>query len=370
MESGNSTALVLVVSRHEEFATAVAGQLRGLDLAVELLTPEEGREIQGLGEREPVVAFVDLDAQTAESFPLYKALANAMPECQIVLICTPAETAAASRLVRLWEVFDYVLPDAANDPQRIPLVIERARTGSLPRLAEAWGFAKQQYGRILDCLAEIRAILKSAGDSPVVKVIRDHPLSGDLPTTSVEARGRRLAEEYRQCLVDLICGRLRRVETEVGICNGILESQATGAGGRAILIVEDDLISAEIAKHILERNGFNSIVATTPETTKEAMRKHRPCLVLMDVHLGAADGLRLVKTMRRANEYSDVPVVVVTADKMRNTLLDAIGADVQGYLLKPYDPKELIAKVKSALDSARLPRGASTIPPCNGAKTH
>jgi DNA-binding NarL/FixJ family response regulator len=78
----------------------------------------------------------------------------------------------------------------------------------------------------------------------------------------------------------------------------------------------------------------------------------------MDVHLGDVNGIELVKRMRRAHIGPDVPVIVVTSDRIRETVLDAMAADVQGYLLKPYEPRILADKVGAVLEKwkAELPR--------------
>ncbi len=148
-----STSFVLVVSRRQQFAAAVAGQLPGLDLGVQSLPPEAARDLGRLRQLAPDIAFVDADALTDDGLPLYKALANAVPDCQMILLCDRAQAEAAAKLVRVCEVFDYLLTDAPLDPHRVAVLVDRARTNGLPKLAEMRGFAKIQYRRILDMLA-------------------------------------------------------------------------------------------------------------------------------------------------------------------------------------------------------------------------
>ena len=254
-----STSFVLVVSRHKDFATAVSGQLLGLDLGVQSLLPEAARDLGRLRQVAPDIAFVDVDAVTDEGFPLHKALANAVPDCQIILLCDRSQAEVAAKLVRVCEVFDYVLIDGPQDPHRTAVLIDRARTNGLPKLAEIRGFAKIQYRRILDTLAELRAILKSDADNPVVRLIRDYRLGNELTDLCGFEHGKELAEQYKRCLVDLICGRLRRLERDV-LASEARDATADKAVTDTILIVEDDVVSAELAKFILERNGFAAVV--------------------------------------------------------------------------------------------------------------
>ena len=280
-------------------------------------------------------------------------MANAVPNRQIILICTRDQAAGAARLARLWEVFDYVLTDAGSDPNRIPLLIERARTNCMPELSEIRGHAKLQYRRILELLAELKTILKTSMENPVVKAIETYKWDASFAERWCDPSERPLADTYQRFLVDLVCGRLRRLENEIRLCGEVAEVSVPRGGGTEILVVDDDIISAELAKNILERNGFDVLIAKTPEDTKLALLKRRPSLVLMDVHLSGANGLELVKMLRRGGEYPDVPVVVVTCDRTRDTLLRALDANIQGYLLKPYSPCTLIDKVKTALARAR-----------------
>ena len=80
------------------------------------------------------------------------------------------------------------------------------------------------------------------------------------------------------------------------------------------------------------------------------------------LHPGDANGIELVRMMRRRSICGDVPVIVVTGDRMRETLRDAMRADVQGYVLKPYEPHVLAEKVGAALKKSKagLPQAVTT----------
>jgi CheY-like chemotaxis protein len=126
------------------------------------------------------------------------------------------------------------------------------------------------------------------------------------------------------------------------------ESAQSGAGD-AVLLVEDDIVSAELCRGLLERNGFRVAMARSGDEAIRELDRQKPALVLMDIHLGSSDGLHVVKMMRSRGDWRDIPVIVVTTDRHRDTLFDAIETHVQGYLLKPYKPIELIEKVKTAI---------------------
>ncbi len=127
-------------------------------------------------------------------------------------------------------------------------------------------------------------------------------------------------------------------------------------------MVDDEAVSLELAKFILEKNGFDVLVADSAAATTRLLQNGYPALILMDVHLGDANGLRLIQALRKSDSQNDVPVIVVTADGMRQTVCDAVSAEVQGYVRKPYDPALLVEKVKNALAEASMRRLAKASP--------
>jgi CheY-like chemotaxis protein len=355
--SNSPTPTVLVATSREEFAAAVSRHLTAIGASVHGHDPRAEIGIEGIRELLPDVAFVDLDAVTADKFPFYKALSNVVPDCQIILLCERERAGEAARLARVWEVFDYLLTDCELDPHRLQLSIERAQLDSIPKLSEIRGFAKRQNRRILELLSEMKNILKADCTSPVVKAIREfkYDSAGAHSGEAFAAAG--LAAEYRSHLLDIICGKLRRLESEIYSLGGGQPPEPCAAAD-SVLLVEDDAVSAELARGLLERNGFDVILAKTDDEAIHELSRQRPSLVLMDVHLGISDGLHIVKMMRSRADLQDIPVIVITADRHRETLFDAVEARVQGYLLKPYQPREFIEKVKNAIYRAPQSRSA------------
>jgi DNA-binding response OmpR family regulator len=153
---------------------------------------------------------------------------------------------------------------------------------------------------------------------------------------------------YRDHLVDVLCGKLRRLEAEVGY-HGRKHAHEIGNSLGSILIVEDDIVSAELARRILERNGYDVVIANTDDEAIHNLSVQRFQVVLMDIHLGAGDGLRIVRMMRARTDLQVIPVIVITSDRQRDTLYEAAELKIQGYLLKPYRPKELLDKIKNVI---------------------
>ncbi len=342
---------VLVITRHQAFAEAVRRQLQRLDAIVEIILPDEFGEISSHGAALTEVAFVDLDATSPDGTPLYLSIGTLAKDCQVILACESRDTPLAAEAARRWEVFDYMLIDSVVDPYRAAMLVDRARTHCLPDLPEIHAEEKRHYRQIVGLLVEMRAILKSRGDHPVVEALNHY--QGEASSLSV-ADGGWLAGVYQHCLVDVICGRLKRLEQEFRISYCPQQDLEHDDTSPEILLVEDSEICADIARHILESHGLAVTVATNAATAKIELEKRTPSLILMDVHLGAVNGLRLVEALRRGGRCPDVPVIVCTADRMATTVKLAAKLNVQGYVVKPYAPSMLVTKVKTVLAQSTL----------------
>ncbi len=124
---------------------------------------------------------------------------------------------------------------------------------------------------------------------------------------------------------------------------------------KKILIVEDEGIVARHIQQSLEDSGYE-ITATlaSGEDAVERVREQTPDLVLMDIRLkGSMDG---VEAAGQVKKFSDTPIVYLTA-QMDETLLERLKAtEPSGYILKPFDEKELEAAIEIALEKFRLDR--------------
>ncbi|HYW79073.1 MAG TPA: response regulator [Thermoguttaceae bacterium] len=351
-----ATPLVLLVSKHEAFASMVCEQLSGNSVAVRVLSPREACESHRFPDRFPDVAFVDHEARTTGGLPLYQALKVALQGCRIILVCKAEQAFDAAQAVRSRDAFDYILVDSFNDRNRIFLLVERACIDGTAGHPDHPDTTTKQRQRILETLNELRGILKSPGENPVVRLIDSYRATSVDSSRTFNPLERRLAESYHSSLVDLICGRLKRLENAVRFSgNEEVEAPIRGTG-TCVLVVEDDAVCGEMAKYILERHGFDVVLATTAGDAKAALTRHGPAIVLMDVHLGETNGLWLIKAMRAGHTCPDVPVVVVSSDRMQGTVHDAVELDVQGYLLKPYKPSLMVETVRNALAKAELGR--------------
>ena len=107
-----------------------------------------------------------------------------------------------------------------------------------------------------------------------------------------------------------------------------------------ILIVEDEIIIAKDIENTLVRDGFNVTgIVSSGEKTIQEIKRNSPDLILMDIKLkGKMDGIETAEIIK--NQF-DLPVIYLTSYKDEETLLRARITEPYGYIIKPFDPKEL-----------------------------
>lgn len=125
-----------------------------------------------------------------------------------------------------------------------------------------------------------------------------------------------------------------------------------------ILVVEDEANIADLVDLYLAREGFRVLKKATGQAALDAVRDHRPRLVVLDVGLPDIDGLEVC---RRVRATSSLPVIFLTArgDEVDRVLGLEMGGD--DYLTKPFSPAELVARVKAVLRRVDNTRGPEVV---------
>jgi DNA-binding response OmpR family regulator len=126
---------------------------------------------------------------------------------------------------------------------------------------------------------------------------------------------------------------------------------------RPILVVDDDAKIVRLVRTYLERDGFAVVTAADGPAALDAIERHRPALVVLDLMLPELDGRAVMRAVRRDEEAAATPILILSA---RGSTVDRIAGFEDGaddYLPKPFSPAELVLRVKSILR-----RAATTAP--------
>ena len=118
-----------------------------------------------------------------------------------------------------------------------------------------------------------------------------------------------------------------------------------------VVVVDDDREIRELLKDYLAQHGYRALLAEDGDALYGLLRQEKPDLLVMDIMMPGEDGLSLCRDLRRT---SDVPIIMLTAsaDETDRILGLELGAD--DYLAKPFNPRELLARIKAVLRRVRL----------------
>ena len=114
----------------------------------------------------------------------------------------------------------------------------------------------------------------------------------------------------------------------------------------AILIVEDDRKTASVLSLYLQKEGFDALEAYNGIDALSLFKKRRPIFVLLDLMIPKLDGIEVCKEIRRE---SDVPIMMVTAKVEEVDRLVGLSIGADDYVVKPFSPREVVARVKAIL---------------------
>jgi two-component system, OmpR family, response regulator MtrA len=113
-----------------------------------------------------------------------------------------------------------------------------------------------------------------------------------------------------------------------------------------VLVVDDDTALAEMLGIVLRGEGFDTSFCSDGAQALEAFRSSRPDLVLLDVMLPGKDGIEVCRQIRAE---SGVPIVMLTAKTDTVDVVLGLESGADDYVVKPFKPKELIARVRARL---------------------
>ena len=129
------------------------------------------------------------------------------------------------------------------------------------------------------------------------------------------------------------------------------------------LVVEDDVFSRQMVCEMLEKNGWTVTAAENGRVALECVRERKPHVILLDLMMPEMDGFAFTAELRRHEEWSEIPILVLTAKDLTDEDRRRLNGDVLGYLQKgAYSREELLRQIHREV-SVHLRRGTGTAVP-------
>lgn len=113
-----------------------------------------------------------------------------------------------------------------------------------------------------------------------------------------------------------------------------------------IMVVDDEMYIRELVRFYLDKAGFDTIEAANAEEALDIVENQYIDLAVVDIMMPGMDGFELVEQMR---QYREFPVIMLTAKSQSKDKLRGFSLGIDDYVTKPFDPDELMARVKTIL---------------------
>jgi two-component system sensor histidine kinase/response regulator len=117
-----------------------------------------------------------------------------------------------------------------------------------------------------------------------------------------------------------------------------------------ILLVDDNPKNLQVLGKLLLKEKYEIEFAVNGEATLEWLKIKKFDLILLDLNMPGMNGFEVCKIIRTDNEMCDIPVIFLSAESERESILKGFEVGAQDYVTKPFDSRELLARVKTQLD--------------------
>ncbi len=118
---------------------------------------------------------------------------------------------------------------------------------------------------------------------------------------------------------------------------------------KRILIVEDEAPIREMISFVLEQNGYQAVEAEDYNSAVTALIEPYPDLILLDWMLPGGSGIQFIKHLKKEALTRDIPVMMLTARGEEEDRVRGLEAGADDYIIKPFSPKELVARIKAVM---------------------
>lgn len=119
---------------------------------------------------------------------------------------------------------------------------------------------------------------------------------------------------------------------------------------KTILVVDDDKMNLKVSRFILEQAGYAVTEAVSGVECLMSLKSKQVDLILLDVEMPVMNGIKTLERIREYKEYDKIPVMFLTSDASKDTVINAGRLDAAGYVKKPYAPQELLERIEKIFE--------------------
>jgi two-component system alkaline phosphatase synthesis response regulator PhoP len=123
-------------------------------------------------------------------------------------------------------------------------------------------------------------------------------------------------------------------------------------GAGRILVIDDDREIARLLKSYLEQSGYSVLTAHNGQVGLQLMRAESPLLVILDLMLPDKDGYDITRQARADSKLQSIPIIMLTARVEDTDKIIGLELGADDYITKPFNPREVVARVRSVLRRA------------------
>ena len=246
---------------------------------------------------------------------------------------------------RVLQVLGNLLGNASrHSHDSMPIRIEVAPQGTSVAVSvvdEGPGIAPDMVSRLFSKYAVTDASERSTGNGLGLAICK----------AVVEAHGGRIRAESdgpgrgARFVFTLPAVAGTEAEKSVGDVGPASARSANGKPQR-VLVVDDDPETLRLVREVLTRAGYDVLTTGDHDSLERILLAEKPALVLLDLMLPGTDGIKLMQTVP---ELSDQPVIFLSGYGRDETVAKALEAGADDYIVKPFSPKEMVARVRTAL---------------------
>ncbi|MCJ7716201.1 MAG: response regulator transcription factor [Anaerolineales bacterium] len=125
-----------------------------------------------------------------------------------------------------------------------------------------------------------------------------------------------------------------------------------------ILVVDDDRDIVRLVRSYLEKAGYQVVTAYDGETALHMLRREQPHLLILDLMLPDRDGWDVARLVRSDRQLAATPIIMLTARVEDNDKIVGLEIGADDYITKPFNPREVVARVRALLRRSRLQQDA------------